>query len=256
MSATPWGMASSFAEMAASTDCWTEIEGPIGPLYVAWGPDGVTEVEPAGDPGGFELLVSVRLGRQVHWVDAMPESLIGVLMRAIRGETAAGPALDLGGRTPYEAAVLRATMSIPSGEVRPYAWVAREAGRPRAVRAVGSIMAGNALPYVIPCHRVVKTDGHVGEFGAGGPAAKRALLREEGLDPDALDALADAGFRYLGDPASWVFCYPTCHVVRAVAAPDRVRLRSGESALAAGFTPCTACRPLIGSPFAWVPAQA
>jgi len=236
--------------MAAPTDSWTEFEGPIGPLYVAWGPDGVTEVEPAGDPGGFELLVSARLGREVRWVDAMPDALAGALLRAIRGETAAGPTLDLGGRTPYEAAVLRATMSIPSGEVRPYAWVAREAGRPRAVRAVGSIMAGNALPYVIPCHRVVRTDGHVGEYGAGGPAAKRTLLREEGLDPLALDALADAGIRYLGDPMAGVFCYPTCHVVRMLAEADRVWLRSGEAALAAGFTPCAACRPLIGSPFA------
>ena len=212
MSAIPWGTASSSAEMTVPTDCWTEIEGPIGPLYVAWGPDGVTEVEPAGDPGGFELLVATRLGRPVRWVETMPDALTGPLLRAITGETGAGPALDLGGRTPYEAAVLRATMSIPRGEVRPYAWVAREAGRPRAVRAVGSIMAGNALPYVIPCHRVVKTDGHIGEYGAGGPAAKRALLREEGLDPAALDALADAGIRYLGDPEAWVFCYPTCGV--------------------------------------------
>jgi len=235
--------------MAAVTDCWTEIDGPIGPLYVAWGPDGVTEVEPAGDPGGFELMVSTRLGRPVRWVEAMPHALAAALMRAIRGETSAGPALDLGGRTPYEAAVLRVTMSIPFGEVRPYAWVAREAGRPRAVRAVGSIMAGNALPYVIPCHRVVRTDGRIGEYGPGGPIAKRALLREEGLDPDELDALADAGIRYLGDRGASVFCFPSCRVVRAVASSDRVRLRSGEAALTGGFAPCAACRPLIGSPF-------
>jgi len=236
--------------MAVPTDCWTQIDGPIGPLYVAWGPDGVTEVEPAGDPGGFELMVSTRLGRVVRWVESMPEALAGAVRRAIAGETGSGPALDLGGRTPYEAAVLRATMSIPRGEVRPYAWVAREAGRPRAVRAVGSVMAGNALPYVIPCHRVVRTDGHIGEYGAGGPAAKRSLLREEGLDPVALDALADAGIRYLGDPVAWVFCFPTCGVVRAVPEADQVRLRSGEQALVAGFAPCTECRPLIGSPFA------
>jgi len=235
--------------MTVPTDCWTEIDGPIGPLSVAWGPDGVTEVEPAGDPGGFELMVSTRLGRPVHWVESMPEALLGPLLRAIRGDTAGGPGLVLGGRSPYEAVVLRATLSIPHGEVRPYAWVAREAGRPRAVRAVGSIMAGNALPYVIPCHRVVRTDGHIGEYGAGGPAVKRALLREEGLDPDALDALADAGIRYLGDPDTWVFCYPTCRTIQGVTETDRVRLRSGEQALAGGFAPCAACRPVIGSPF-------
>ena len=61
-------------------------------------------------------------------------------------------------------------------------------------------MAGNTLPFLVPCHRVVKTDGHIGEYGPGGPAAKRELLRQEGLDPDRLDELADAGIRYLGDP--------------------------------------------------------
>ena len=47
--------------------------------------------------------------------------------------------------------------------------------------------ADNPLPFVIPCHRVVRSDGHVGEYGAGGPAAKRAMLRTEGVDPDALE---------------------------------------------------------------------
>lgn len=236
--------------MGGPPDRWTQIDGPVGPLYVAWGPDGVTEVEPAGDPAGFEFLLTTRLRRPVTWVETMPEALAAAVRRAIAGETEAGPPLNLAGRTVYETAVLRATLAIPFGEVRPYAWVAREAGRPRAVRAVGSIMAGNTLPYVVPCHRVVRADGHVGEYGAGGPAAKRALLREEGVDPEALDALADSGVRYLGDPLRAVFCFPTCHVVGAVADADRSRFRSAQPALQAGFAPCAACRPLVGSPFA------
>ena len=73
-------------------------------------------------------------------------------------------------------------MEIPWGEVRPYSWVAREIGRPRAVRAVGSSLGHNPLPFVVPCHRVVRADGHIGEYGAGGPAAKRAMLATEGID--------------------------------------------------------------------------
>jgi hypothetical protein len=71
----------------------------------------------------------------------------------------------------------------------------------------------------------------------------------EGLDPDALDDLADRGVRYLGDPVAWRFCFPTCARIRLVAARDTVLLRDGESALEAGYGPCPACRPLIGSPF-------
>ena len=104
-----------------------------------------------------------------------------------------GPAVDLGGLTAFEQAVLRKTMEIPFGEVRPYAWIAREIERPRAVRAVGSALAGNPVPFVIPCHRVVRTDGHIGEYGAGGPEAKREVLGVEGVDTAALERLAASG---------------------------------------------------------------
>jgi O-6-methylguanine DNA methyltransferase len=228
---------------------WTEIPGPIGPLYVAWSTDGVVAIERAGDPGGFELTMLARLGREVPFSDRLPAGLARPLTRAVQGGRRDGVPIDMGTRTAFEALVLRTTMTIPWGEVRPYAWVAREAGRPRAVRAVGSAMAGNSLPFLVPCHRVVKTDGHIGEYGPGGPAAKRELLRMEGLDPDALDNLADRGVRYLGDPVAWRFCFPTCARIRLVAARDTVLLRDGESALEAGYGPCPACRPLIGSPF-------
>ena len=249
-------MASSSAEAdgheAVSGDAagWTEIPGPIGPLYVAWTADGITAIERSGDPGGFQLTASRRAGQPLPFTHRLPDRLAAPLARAVHGDPVPALSIDFGGRTAFEAQVLRVTMTIPWGEVRPYAWVAREAGRPRAVRAVGSTMAGNSLPFLVPCHRVVKTDGHVGEYGPGGPAAKRELLRQEGLDPDRLDELADAGIRYLGDPVAWVFCFPTCHVVRRVPDADQVWLRSGEAALGAGFVPCEACRPLIGSPFA------
>lgn len=242
-------MASSSADRRPSSG-WTEIPGPIGPLYVAWSDGGIVAVERAGDPGGFELSILGRLGPGAAFTDRLSAALAELVARAVRGEWIDGLPIDMGARTPFEAQVLRTTMTIPWGEVRPYAWVAREAGRPRAVRAVGSTMAGNSLPFVVPCHRVVKTDGHIGEYGPGGPAAKRELLRQEGLDPDALDALADRGVRYLGDPVAWRFCFPTCGRIRLVPPQDTVLLRSGEAGLAAGFAPCPTCRPLIGSPFA------
>ena len=248
MSETRWEMA-SFSADARFAPGWTEIPGPIGPLYVAWSPDGIVAIERAGDPGGFELSMLARLGTDGRFTDRLPDHLAEPLRQAVHGERVDGLPIDLGTRTTFEGQVLRATMTIPWGEVRPYAWVAREAGRPRAVRAVGSTMAGNSLPFLVPCHRVVKTDGHVGEYGPGGPAAKRELLRMEGLEPDALDDLADRGVRYLGDPVAWRFCFPTCGLIRAIPPQDTVLLRDGESAMDAGFGPCPACRPLIGSPF-------
>jgi O-6-methylguanine DNA methyltransferase len=246
----PDGLAPKVMAEAGLTDAWTEVTGPIGPLYVAWGPGGITEVERGGDPGGFELMVSTRLGRPVRWVDRMPDALASAVGRVLRGKRVKSLPVDLGTLTEFERAVLRKTMEIPWGEVRPYAWIAREIGRPRAVRAVGSALAGNPIPFVIPCHRVVRTDGHIGEYGAGGPEAKKAVLRVEGVEPEDLERWAETGVRYLGSDTTKIFCYPSCRHARRITAAHRVPWRSGEAAIGAGYRPCLDCRPLVSSPFA------
>lgn len=75
--------------------------------------------------------------------------------------------------------VLRATAKIPYGGVSTYSDVAARAGNPRAMRAAGNALGSNPLPIVVPCHRVVRAGGDVGNYG-GGPAMKRALLELEG----------------------------------------------------------------------------
>lgn len=75
--------------------------------------------------------------------------------------------------------VLAIVRSIPKGKVMSYQGVARVAGSLRASRAVGSIMKHNYDPTV-PCHRVIRSDGSVGEYNRGGSAKKRALLKKEG----------------------------------------------------------------------------
>ena len=227
-----------------SIDSWAELPGPIGPLYVAWGPAGVTLVERAGDAAGFELDATLRTGRPVTRVEGLPERLAGQISRQLGGDFQPELPLDLRGLTWFAGATLRKTMEIPWGEVRPYSWVAREIGRPLAVRAVGSALGHNPLPFVVPCHRVVRADGHIGEYGAGGPEAKRAMLATEDVDADGLDSLADAGVRYLGDDTTDAFCYPTCRRVRRVEPEHLVRFRSGEDALLTGYRGCPDCRPV------------
>ena len=211
---------------------------------------GITAVERAGDGVGFETEYQLRHGRPVLRVPAMPARLAEQVARRLRGERTSGPPIDLGGSTPFEQAVLRKTMEIPFGEVRPYAWVAREIARPRAVRAVGSALAGNPVPFVIPCHRVVRTDGHIGEYGAGGPEAKRRVLAVEGIDTGALERLAGSGMRYTGSDSTLIYCYPSCRHARRTQARHEVRFRSAEDARAAGYRPCRVCRPLEAPPFA------
>lgn len=81
--------------------------------------------------------------------------------------------------TPFQLDVLAALQTIPYGATRSYADIARQIGRPAAVRAVGAANGRNPLPIVIPCHRVIGTSGKLVGFG-GGLAAKRSLLDLEG----------------------------------------------------------------------------
>jgi O-6-methylguanine DNA methyltransferase len=231
-------------------DAWAEIDGPIGPLLVAWSSGGITAVERSGDPGTFEADYELRHGRPVVRVAAMPSTLLRQMRRRIEGRRTGGPAIDLGRRTQFEQAVLRKTMEIPYGEVRPYSWVAREIGRPKAVRAVGSALAGNPVPFVIPCHRVVRADGHIGQYGAGGPEAKREVLAHEGVDPGELERLAGSGVRYAGSDSTGVYCYPSCQHARRISLPHVVHFRSEREARDAGYRPCKVCRPLADAPFA------
>ena len=77
--------------------------------------------------------------------------------------------------TDFEWQVLRACLTIPLGETRSYQWIARKIGRPKAVRAVGQALRKNPYPLIIPCHRVVKSDGTPGDY-AGKMDGKKAKL--------------------------------------------------------------------------------
>ena len=93
------------------------------------------------------------------------------------------PAVSLDGLSPFDRKVLQTCRRIPSGEMTTYGDLAVRIGHPGAARAVGSALAHNPIPLVIPCHRVLRTDGSLGGFSApGGIATKRRLLRHEGSE--------------------------------------------------------------------------
>jgi O-6-methylguanine DNA methyltransferase len=149
---------------------------------------------------------------------------------------------DLRGLSEFEQAVLRKALEIPPGEVRPYSWIAREIGRPKAVRAVGTALGGNPIPLLIPCHRVVRLDGHLGEYGLGAEN-KRIVLAAEGIDPNRLETLARSGIRYFGSDTTRIFCFPTCRHARRVTDAHRVVFHSDAEATLAGYRACKVCRP-------------
>ncbi len=81
--------------------------------------------------------------------------------------------------TDFEWAVLKATLSIPIGQTRSYKWVAEKIGRPQAVRAVGQALRKNPYPLIIPCHRVIRSNGDLGGYGGKQDPKKGRLLALE-----------------------------------------------------------------------------
>lgn len=88
--------------------------------------------------------------------------------------------LDLQGFSPFVRRVWRTTQRVRFGQSRSYGWIARQAGKPKAYRAVGNALGKNPMPIVIPCHRIVRSNGSLGGFGAG-LDWKKKLLAHEGV---------------------------------------------------------------------------
>jgi len=98
------------------------------------------------------------------------------LRRYLAGERVDFPqALDLTAGTPFQQQVWQTLLRIPAGETRSYGWVAAAIGRPRAARAVGQAVGANPINIIIPCHRVVGSDGSLTGYGGGLPLKQRLL---------------------------------------------------------------------------------
>jgi O-6-methylguanine DNA methyltransferase len=190
----------------------------------------------------FSTAYARRYGRCLKSAP-LPDALRKQVVSALEGLGVEKPRVDWSDElTPLERDVLGLLPRIPRGEVRTYEWVARQVGRPRAVRAVGNILARNAVPLVVPCHRVVPTAGGVGNYAFGSPM-KRELLRREGVDVDSLETLAERGVRYIGSRTTKIVCFPTCRDAKRIREENRVPFRGAEQAREKGFRPCLHCQP-------------
>lgn len=227
---------------AGVADGYHPYNSPIGPVFVAYNPHGVSAVALGDDPNAFENQFAERFGRSIFSTREPNRVLDRQIRSALNAESVSHLPVDFRGLSDFAVAVLRKTSEIPPGEVRPYSWIATEIGRPRANRAVGSALAANPVPLLIPCHRVVRSDGHIGEysFGAG---QKQKLLEGENVNVEELEENASFGRRYLGSATTHIFCHPTCRSGRRITPKHQRWFSSTNSAVDAGYRPCKVCRP-------------
>lgn len=227
--------------LSDGTDRLFSLGSPLGEIYVAIGGRGVRMVGRAATPKEFARRYRDRFGRLLSWgEDARAQCIAGRAARAFAGEKLEVP-VDLSGTTPFQRRVLEVVAKIPRGEVRPYAWVASEAGSPKASRAVGTVMATNPVPLLIPCHRVVRNDGTTGGY-AFGPEEKVGLLEAEGVPLGEI-----AGSPYLATPTTGIVCHATCRNAKRIRPENRRRFRSVGEAVGAGYRPCKVCRPVVAA---------
>ncbi len=216
---------------------------PIGTVYVAYRGRTVYAVGVGTDDETFEHRCLQRFGICPQREAEAPAWLATRVHNHLAGRRAFKDAVDLPGLTPFQQRVLHKVREIPRGEVRTYAWVAREIGFPRAVRAVGAALKKNPLPLLIPCHRVIHSAGGLGEYAAGGPECKQRLLTFEGVDLAELTALMQRGLRFRGSRNTHIFCFPTCYSRKWAKDRHTVYFASAAEARRAGYRPCKLCRP-------------
>lgn len=223
-------------------DAYFSLAAPVGSLLIAYNDLGISHVMYNLSPTEFEREFRARFGRPIRPAYMPPADLVSAVRDHLNGVPDVHLRFDLRGLTEFERAVLLKALEIPHGEVRPYNWIAREIERPKAVRAVGAALGHNPIPLLIPCHRVVHSDGHVGNY-IFGSATKHAMLAAEGAAPDELEALMRRGVRYLGDPVDGTFCYPSCGHMHLRHDKQYIYFHSDRDAVAAGFAACENCRP-------------
>jgi len=217
----------------------------VGDVWVAFSKDGIRMITTAESVDELRAPYAKKYGRELAPAP-IPEALRRQVVAAMSGEGVDAPRVDLETTNDLEHDVLQTLTRIPRGQVRTYAWVARQVGRPRAVRAVGNIIASNVVPYVVPCHSVVPSAGGVGNY-IFGSATKRALLEREGVPVGELEALAREHVRYIGSRTTKVFCFPTCHGARRIQEQNRVPFRDADEAMESGFRPCRVCQPVVAA---------
>ena len=156
------------------------VELPMGWMVLLAGTDGLKRASLKPTPQEAVEDLGTDLDGSEDDPDAFTE-VVECLHRYVDGDMAALDEIDLDFSrvTPFFSAAWNACRSIPAGETRSYSWLAAEAGSPLAMRAAGQAMARNRFSLIIPCHRVIASDGGLGGYGGGGLGVKAQLLQME-----------------------------------------------------------------------------
>jgi methylated-DNA-[protein]-cysteine S-methyltransferase len=219
------------------------IDSRLGRLLVAESPRGLVALTYLDTSDGAATLKALKQRFDLVEDPQTAATIGGEIERHLAGdrEAIAHRPIDLSlVVSSFQRRALSRLRDVPAGSVVTYQALAAAIGSPSSQRAVGTTMATNPLPIYIPCHRVIKSDGKIGNYG-GGVERKLKLLRAEGFEVDRGDRIP-AHVVY-GHWQSRIFCKPTCSAVHRAERKKWIIFNDSGRARGAGMRACKICRP-------------
>ena len=239
---------SRLADLRSRLVTYCVFPSPLGRILIGCSEQGVSLVEYLGSGTGLKASRLSRVAGVEPMADgAEIEVLYRELLEYLDGRrTRLEWPLDLRlAQSEFHRAVLETTAAIPYGAVTSYAGIAREIGKPAAVRAVAQALRWNPLPIVVPCHRVIGSYGSLTGYAGNKITLKQRLLAVEGVGTvrahHDLRVARDA--MYVTEHGERAYCLPTCGSLASRTLAQLTLFASRERAEAVGLRPCTSCRP-------------
>jgi O-6-methylguanine DNA methyltransferase len=219
---------------------------PLGPILIGLTEQGVSVVEYLSRGGAAASRLFREAGVEAEEGGAELERFHRELHDFINGQrTHLDWALDFrSARSDFQREVMRATVAVPYGAVASYAGIARDLGRPAAVRAVAQALRHNPLPIVVPCHRIIGSGGDLVGYAGNRVGLKERLLGIEGVPVNTRTSRIERPAMYHYDPnPDHQYCLPTCGSILHRPLGQIRLFAHREQAVAAGLEPCLDCRP-------------
>jgi O-6-methylguanine DNA methyltransferase len=218
------------------------IPSPVGRLLVAESDRGLATIHFLSMDGGEQTLEKLRRKFDLIENEASTRRVGAEIDRMFNGDMSVlAHRVDLSVvESEFQRRALILLRTVPPGAVITYQGLAAAVGHPNSQRAIGTTMATNPVPIFVPCHRVIKSDGSIGNYG-GGVANKLRLLRAEGFEVGR-DLRLPAG-AVMGHRKTRIFCRPECSAAKRADSSRTLYFADAKSAAHAGLRACKLCRP-------------
>ena len=218
------------------------ISSPLGQLLVAESDRGLAAIHFLFTSGGERTLAMLRNKFDLIENEASARRIGAEIASVFEGDfSAMAHPVDLSlVESEFQRRTYISLRKVPPGAVITYHGLAATVGHPDSPRAIGNTMASNPVPIFVPCHRVIRSDGTIGNYG-GGVDNKIKLLRAEGFEVGRdlrLPSRAVMGHRRTG-----IFCRPDCSAARRADPAEMLIFADARCAGHAGLRACKLCKP-------------